>query len=117
VIGTEQKLLAVAAHIAYVLGGIGFIFVPLALFFWSKNKNDFFVADHAKQALCAQVSIGVLFSATGILIWLIVGVILVPFMIVIALAWCIASFYAAWAALHGKDYRYPLIQPLVSLLD
>lgn len=114
---TEQKLLAVAAHISYLLGGIGFILVPLGLLLWSKHKGDLFVAEHAKQALCAQVIIGVLSTITGMLVWLIVGVLLLPFMGVIALGWCIMSFYAAWAALHGEEYRYPLIQSLVSLLD
>jgi uncharacterized Tic20 family protein len=51
----EQKLLAIIAHLAYFLGGLGFVIAPLVIFLL--KKDDVFVYDHAKQALVAHLVI------------------------------------------------------------
>ena len=88
-VSTTQKLLAIAAHISYLLGGAGYLFVPLLIFLL--RRDDPFTAAHARQALCVQVVIGLL--------------------------WLGCSLLGAWRALNGEDYSYPLIGSLVERLD
>ena len=45
-VSTTQKLLAIAAHISYLLGGAGYLFVPLLIFLL--RRDDPFTAAHAR---------------------------------------------------------------------
>lgn len=107
----EQKLLAVAAHLTYFLGGLGFIFAPLIIFLF--KRDDPFVADHAKQALVAHLVMLAAAVATGILSMLLIGLLLIPIVVLLGLGLLITSILATIKALNGEHYRYPLIQGLV----
>ncbi|HWR09475.1 DUF4870 domain-containing protein [Sporomusa sp.] len=110
----EQKLLAILAHLAYLLGGLGFIIAPLVIFML--RKEDPFVYHHAKQALVAHLAILVVSVITSLLCMVLVGLLLVP---VIGLLWLlllITSIIAAVKAADGQFYEYPLIQRLVTKL-
>jgi len=108
---TEEKLLAVLAHISYLFGGAGFILVPLGLMLW--KKEDDFIAEHAKQALCMHLLVLICSVTAGILTFLLIGVLLLPILFVIGLVWFFASIYACWKAVNGEYYAYPLTQWLV----
>lgn len=110
----EQKLLAVAAHLTYFLGGLGFVVAPLVIFL--ARRDDPFVADHAKQALVAHLALLVVGVATGLLSLLLVGLLLVPVVIVIGIGLVITSILAAIKALNGELYQYPFIQGIVDKL-
>lgn len=110
----EQKMLAILAHLAYLLGGLGFIVAPLIIFLL--KKDDSFVYEHAKQALIAHLAILILSIITSLLCMIVIGVLLLP---VIALLWLlllITSIIAAVKAINGQYYEYPLIQKLVQKL-
>ncbi|MDF2500981.1 MAG: hypothetical protein K0Q77_1695 [Anaerosporomusa subterranea] len=107
----EQKLLAIAAHLTYFLGGLGFVLAPLVIFL--VKRDDPFVADHAKQALVAHLSMLVVGMVTGILSMLLVGLLLIPVVVLLGLALLVTSILASLKALNGEYYRYPLIQGIV----
>ncbi len=113
-ISGEQKLLAILAHLAYLLGGLGFIIAPLVIFLL--RREDSFVYHHAKQALVAHLAILAASVITSLLCMVLVGLLLVP---VIGLLWLlllITSIIAAVKAADGQYYEYPLIQRLVNKL-
>ena len=113
-ITTEQKLWSIAAHLSYFFGGLGFVLAPLVIYFL--KKEDGFVADHAKQALVAHVVILLAGSVVGMLSVLLIGILLWPFFLLLLLGLLITSLIAAWKALDGEVYRYPLIQSVVERL-
>ncbi len=104
----RQKVLAMIAHISYLFFGVGYVLVPLALYLFY-DKKDEFVAAHAKQALLAQVIIGVLGAVTAGLTFLLVGFLLWPVIGVAGLVWFACSIYACFKALNGEIYHYPLL--------
>lgn len=110
----EQKILAVLAHLAYLLGGLGFIVAPLIIFLI--KKDDPFVYEHAKQALVAHLAIAVLSAITGVLSLILIGLLLMPVLAILCLLLFITSIIAAVKAINGETYQYPLIQSLASKL-
>ncbi|QJW48397.1 DUF4870 domain-containing protein [bacterium BFN5] len=110
----EQKLLAIVAHTAYFLGGIGFILAPLIILLL--KKDDPFVYQHAKQALVAHLALLVTSLVVSLLCTILIGILLVPILIILWLALVITSLIAAMHSLDGKPYHYPFIQALVSKL-
>lgn len=111
---TEQKLLAIVAHLAYFFGGLGFVIAPLAILIW--KKDDPFVYHHAKQALVAQGVLLIASLAVGLLSMLLIGLLLVPILALAGIALVLTSLFAAYSALNGELYRYPCIQPIVDKL-
>ncbi len=110
-VSSEQRILAVLAHLSYLLGGIGFVLVPLGLMIW--KKEDAFVHDHARNALCMHLLMIVITALTVVLSFLLIGVFLMPVVALVALLWFFASLYASWKAVGGEDYMYPLTGWLV----
>ncbi|WP_238528214.1 DUF4870 domain-containing protein [Acetonema longum] len=111
---TEQKLLAIVAHLAYFFGGLGFVIAPLAILIW--KREDPFIYHHAKQALVVQGVLLIASLAVGLLSMLLVGLLLVPILVLAGIALVVTSLFAAYNALNGELYRYPLIQSLVDRL-
>ncbi|WP_312339953.1 DUF4870 domain-containing protein [Anaerospora hongkongensis] len=114
-ISGEQKLLAVLAHLAYLLGGIGFIIAPLVIFLL--RKEDAFVYHHAKQALVAHLAILAASVITGLLCVALIGFLLIPVVAMLWLLLLITSIIAAIKSVDGQLYEYPFIQGLVHKLD
>ncbi|WP_110955034.1 DUF4870 domain-containing protein [Anaerosinus massiliensis] len=110
----EQKLLAILAHIAYFLGGLGFIIAPLIIFLF--KKDDDFVYEHAKQALVAHLTILTISFIVSFLCMLVIGVFLLPIVAIFWIILLVTSIIAASKALNGESYQYPLIQKLVDKL-
>ncbi len=108
----EQKLLAILAHLAYLLGGLGFIIAPLVIFLI--KKEDAFVHEHAKQALIAHLAILAASLVSGVLCFLLIGLLLLPVMAMLWLLLLITSIIAAIQAVDGQLYKYPLIQKLAN---
>lgn len=111
----EQKLLALIAHLSYLLGGLGFIIAPLVIFML--KKDDPFVYDHARQALVAHLALAAFAACVWLLCLLLVGVLLIPVLIVLAIILLVTSLIASVNVLEGKSYQYPFIQGLVSKLS
>ena len=111
----EQKLLAVAAHLGYMGGGIGIIIVPLCI--WIFKRNDAFVAHHAKQAFFTQLLgsiIVILGTIVGVIIvepdsdemWSLIPV--VPILIWLPF-WVVSSLYATIKVLNSEYFYSPLL--------
>ncbi|WP_041914312.1 DUF4870 domain-containing protein [Selenomonas ruminantium] len=107
-IDSRQKFLAVAAHIGYLFFGCGYVLLPLVLYLLYKNSDEF-VAGHAKQALTAQGMFGLVCVVGTVLILIRIGVILLPFVILLCLLWLCSSLYACFRVLRGEKYHYPLL--------
>ncbi len=110
-VNDEQKILAIVVHLAYFLGGVGFIIAPLVIFLL--KKDDTFVQYHAKQALVAHLAVLAFSLAVSMLCLILVGVLLLPVLAIIWLGLVVTSIIAAIKALNGELYDYPLIQGLI----
>jgi len=110
----EQKVLAILAHISYFIGGLGFIIAPLIIFLL--KKDDYFVYEHAKQALVAHIAIFATSCIVGILCTLLIGVLLIPVIGILWIILLVTSIIGAMKALNGEEYQYPFIQRFVNKL-
>ena len=110
----EQKVLAILAHTAYFLGGLGFIVAPLVIFLL--KKDDFFIYEHAKQALVAHVAILAASCIVGLSCMLLIGVLLLPVVGILWIVLLVTSIIGALKALNGEEYQYPFIQGFVNKL-
>lgn len=107
----EQKILAILSHIGYFFGGVGLVIVPLIIFFI--KKDDYFVYDHAKQAMVAQLVIFLAGAIVGFLSMILIGFLLMPVLVIGGIILFITSIIAAIKAFNGEYYRYPFIQKIV----
>ncbi|MDR3559946.1 MAG: DUF4870 domain-containing protein [Negativicutes bacterium] len=114
-ISGEQQLLAVMAHLSYLLGGLGLVIAPLIIFLL--KKDDPFVYDHARQALVAHLAILAASIFVGLLSFLLVGLFLIPVLAVLWLLLLVTSVIAAFRVLNGEPYQYPFIQGLVAKIQ
>ena len=108
----EQKFLAIFSHTAYLLGGIGFILAPLIIFLL--KKDDHFVYEHAKQALITHFLLLIFSTIVGFLTFLLIGILLFPVVAILFVGLFITSLLAAYKALQGEYYQYPLVQGIIS---
>ena len=103
----DDKNIATVTHLA----GTVFFFIP-ALIVWILKKDDSaYIADQAKEALNFQITVLIAMFIAQALIWLLVGLALVPLVWVINIVFCII---AAVATSKGETYRYPLCLRLIN---
>lgn len=104
---SDEKNIATVTHLA----GTIFLFIP-ALIVWILKKDDSaYVADQAKEALNFQITVAIAMFAANILIWILVGLALIP---IIWIANIILSILAAIATSKGETYRYPVCLRLIN---
>ena len=114
----DSRNWAVAAHLSALLSlVIGISFVgPLVIYI--AKKDDPFVRRHAAEALNFNLSVLlyaiVLGIATFVLIFVVVGLALIPVLILGFIAWIVLVCFAAVKAGQGEEYRYPLTIRLVN---
>ncbi len=111
----EQKLLALAAHLSYLFGGLGFILAPLIIFLI--KKDDPFVREHARQALGAHLALLVAGMVVGLRSLILIGLLLVPVLAILGVLLLVTSLIASAKVLNGEMYEYPLIQGLIGKLQ
>lgn len=104
---SDEKNIATVTHLA----GTIFLFIP-ALIVWILKKDDSaYIADQAKEALNFQITVAIAMFAANILIWILVGLALIP---IIWIANIILSILAAIATSKGETYRYPVCLRLIN---
>ncbi len=104
---SDEKNIATVTHLA----GTIFLFIP-ALIVWILKKDDSaYIADQAKEALNFQITVSIALFAANILIWILVGLALIP---IIWIANIILCILAAIATSKGETYRYPVCLRLIN---
>ena len=110
---------AVFAHLSALLAlFIGLPFVgPLVIYLVKKDDHPF-IADQAREALNFNLSVFI-YEVVGaivavILTIVLIGLLIFPVLIAIAIAWLVLVIVAAVKANSGEPYRYPLTIRMVS---
>jgi len=97
--------LAAAAHVSYLLFGIGFLIVPLLIYIFSKND---FVVKHAAQAMKAQFLMVVICFVCIVIASATAPAFIYLYFLFVAI-WIVCSIIAAVKALNGDSYTYPCL--------
>ncbi len=97
----DQRLWATLTHI----GGIFFNFVaPLVAYLVLRDRGNF-IREHTRVALNFHITMGIAYVVSGLLTVVLIGAVLLPLIVVLALVF---GIMAAIAANQGQFYRYPL---------
>lgn len=111
---TENKARtwAAFAHLTSLVGLIlplGHLLGPLVI--WLLKRNDYpLVDDQGREALNFQISITLYFLIAALLVYLFIGLVLVPALLVF---WLVMTVIAAVKASDGRRYRYPFTLRLI----
>ena len=103
-----DRTFAMLAH----LGGIFFGFIPSLIIYLIKKSepNSEFDLDQAREALNFQITVAIAWVVCFTLMWVLIGALLVPLLILANLFFCILG---AVKASNGQAYRYPLTLRLI----
>lgn len=109
----DENLMAAIAHAGILIT----VIVALIIWLTQKDKSKY-VEFQAKQALVYQlvttVVLGALWIISVILIFVFIGFLLIPIVLLLGLAAVIYGLYAAYETYHGKDFRYAVIGDYLS---
>src|SRR5919199_1334558 len=115
----DERTWSVLAHLSVLLNiitGIGGPIAALLIWLVYKDKSQR-VAFHALQSLWYQVAwiviLAVGWTVTGILMFVLIGFLLVPVMLLVSLIPFVHQCYAAYKVNQGVDYRYPIIADMI----
>ena len=98
---SDEKTMAILSHILTLVAGF---IAPLVIYLVKKDESEY-VREHAAEALNFQISLTIYFIAAIVLIFVVIGVFLLPILGIGAL---ILTIVATIKASEGKLYRYPL---------
>lgn len=105
--GSDERMWGMLCHLSTFAGYLipfGNIVGPLII--WMIKKDEYaFVDDQGKEALNFQISVTIYSFVSIILIFVIVGMLLLPAVIIFDL---VMTIIAAVKANGGEYYRYPL---------
>ena len=112
-ISEEDKSLAMLCHLLVIFTGfIG----PLILWLVKKDSSAF-VGHHGREALNFQITLMLVMlglgSVTVVLMFVVVGILLVPVLFIVPILALVAEIIAAVAAQKGEWHRYPCCIRLV----
>jgi hypothetical protein len=107
VISDDDRMMAMLCHLLAIFTGfIG----PLVLWLVKKDSSPF-VAHHGKESLNFQITLLLVMTclgaATFILMFVLIGIVLVPVLILVPVLALVAEIIAAVAAQKGEWFRYP----------
>jgi uncharacterized protein len=96
----DEKTMALLSHILTL---VAWFIAPLIIYLLKKDESTF-VAEHAKESLNFQITVGIGYIISFILMILLIGVLMIAVLGVVAL---ILIIVATIKASEGKIYRYP----------
>ncbi len=110
---SDEKTWAVLAHLSALAAAfVGFAFLGPMVVYLLKRDDSPYVRAHAAAALNFQLSWliwGIVLGiATFVLIFFIVGLLLLPVIIIGAIAWLVLVIVASVKANNGELFKYPL---------
>ncbi len=109
-ISSNDKLLAIVCHISLLIGGLGYLLLPLVVFLMKRDDSPF-VAFHAKEALNFHLSLllyGVCMLPLFFVFMCLIVFIWIPLVIAVGAATLIFAIMASVRASEGGYFRYPL---------
>ena len=104
----EERTYAMLCHLSALAMFIGFPFGNIIgpLVFWMLKKDVYALVDEqGKEALNFQISMTIYMMASGLLIVVVIGLILLPALLIAEL---VLVIMAAVRVSEGNAYRYPL---------
>ena len=110
--GSEERTWAMVAHIGVLIAAwlaMGFL-CPLIIWLVFRERSEF-VRRHAVESLNFQISLLIYSALSAVLIFITFGLgvlIVVPLVVIGAIAALVVIILATVAASGGSDYRYPL---------
>ncbi len=120
-LSSEERMWAMFGHLSaltgLLTGGIGYIVGPLII--WQVKKDTMpFAASEAKEALNFNISwllwALILGAVTFVLMLFVIGVLLLPVLAGLGIAWVVFTIIGGLKANEGKPYRYPLTIRFIS---
>jgi len=109
----DENLWAMLCHLSALVGFVipfGNVIAPLII--WILKKDEFpHVDDQGKEALNFQISVTIYFIIGIILVFVAIGIVILPLIALFAL---IMIIIASIKANDGEKYRYPLTIRLVN---
>jgi uncharacterized protein len=115
----DERTWSIIAHLSILLDLITAIGGPVAaLIIWLVYKDrSQKVAFHALQSLWYQVAwiviLSIGWSITYLLMFVLIGFLLIPVMVIVSIVPFVHQCYAAYKISQGVDYRYPIIADMV----
>lgn len=98
---TDDRNLAMLAHLLGIVTG----FVGALIIWLIKKDQSAFVDEQGKEALNFQITVMIAFVGAWILMFVLIGALLMPLLLIANLVFCIL---AAVAVSRGEHYRYPV---------
>jgi uncharacterized Tic20 family protein len=113
---TNENSWALLIHLSALLHLLGATFPganvvgPLVL--WLIKRNDSpYLDEVGKRVLNFQISWAIYFAivwaAIAILVWILVGFLLIPVAVIMAIVWLIITIIGAMKESNGEPYRFP----------
>lgn len=97
----DDRNLAMLAHLLGIVSG----FIGALIIWLIKKDQSAFVDEQGKEALNFQITMLIAFVGAWILMFVLIGALLMPLLLVANLVFCIL---AAVAVSKGEHYRYPV---------
>ncbi|MGA0023836.1 MAG: DUF4870 domain-containing protein [Burkholderiales bacterium] len=98
---TDDRNLAMLAHLLGIVSG----FVGALIIWLIKKDQSPFVDEQGKEALNFQITVLIGVVGSWILMFVLIGMLLLPLLLIANLVFCIL---AAVAVSKGQHYKYPL---------
>jgi len=97
----DDRNLAMLAHLLGIVSG----FIGALIIWLIKKDQSAYIDEQAKEALNFQITMVIAFVVSWILMFVLIGMFLMPLLMIANLVFCIL---AAVAVSNGKHYRYPV---------
>lgn len=102
----EARTMGMLCHLLALSGyaiPLGWVLGPLIIWLMKKDQHPF-VDDQGKQAINFQITMALAMIVSGLLIFVLIGILLLP---ALAIFDIVLTIMAAVAANNGTWYRYP----------
>lgn len=96
----DDRNLAMLAHLLGIVSG----FVGALIIWLIKKDQSAFIDEQGKEALNFQITVMIAFVGSWILMFVLIGMLLMPLILIGNLVFCIL---AAVAVSKGEHYKYP----------
>jgi uncharacterized protein len=109
----DERTWGMIAHLSAFIGlvfPLGNIIAPLVIWLVKRDQSTF-IAEHAREALNFNITVGLAAVVCWILMLVLIGAVL---FVGLAIFWLVMTIIAAIKANEGSTYRYPFTLRLVN---